>query len=353
MVLQHQRYRTFWVVVIHVMLWALLGFVLLFYPPLTWDVNLPLTFWIKQIGIMLFLLVIFYANYWHFTPSFLFRSRYAVYFLCLLGAILIGQLINHLLNNLLSFAEFVERVQMRPPPRESHLIDGFILMLSLLVLGISTAVAAVLQWQKDAHLSAELQKQQIAAELSFLKAQINPHFFFNTLNNIYSLSFSDVELSREALHKLSRMMRYLLYETQQNEASLKREIAFLQDHIELMCLRLHENNQVRFVAPGLETDHRIAPMLLLPFVENALKHGISAVKNTLTLITLKVQEGRLSMMVENDIVQEQRSLTEHGGIGLQNTKRRLELLYPGHYTLSHHKDARAKRYVVHLTMELS
>lgn len=353
MKIQNQRYKTLWVILIHAMLWILLGFVLLFYPPLSWGVSLPIAFWVKQVCSMFFLVLIFYANYFYFTPIFLFKDRLPLYFLWLFMAVFVGQFINHFLNSILSFGQLMESLQRRPPPREFRFVDGFILLLNLLVLGISTAVSAVLQWQRDARTGEELQKQQISAELSFLKAQINPHFFFNTLNNIYSLSFTDVELSQEALHKLSRMMRYLLYETQQNEASLQREIAFLKDHIELMSLRLHENNQVRFVEPQLQGDCKIAPMLLLPFVENALKHGISATKQTLTLIQLDVRDKVLHMKVENDIAKQQQIPSDRGGIGLQNTKRRLELLYPGKYALTNLRDPKSERYIVNLTLNLS
>ncbi|WP_051293193.1 sensor histidine kinase [Olivibacter sitiensis] len=350
---KQQQYKTLWIVVIHGMLWALLGFVLLFYPPLSWNVELPFVFWVKQCLSMFLLAVIFYLNYFVVTPNYLFQDKLGRFFVFILLFLVSLQVLNYAISNLLSFDQMMASVRHRPPPREFRLIDSFVLMLSLLVLGISTAIAAVQRWQKDARLGEELQKQQIEAELSFLKGQINPHFFFNTLNSIYSLSYTDVELSREALHKLSRMMRYLLYETQQNLVSLKKEIDFLRDHIALMSLRLHSNNQIEFREPKMDKDFMIAPMLLLPFVENALKHGISTSKHTHILIDLEILSPHtLHLRVENDTFQEQKLMQESGGIGLQNTKRRLDLQYPSKYTLSHGKDEQ-HRYIVDLKLDLS
>lgn len=348
-----QQYKTLWIIVIHGMLWCLLGFVLLFYPPLSWNVQLPFVFWVKQCFSMLLLALIFYLNYFVVTPRYLFQERLSKFFSIILLLITCLQVFHYFISYVLSFDQMMATVRHRPPPREFHVIDGFILMLSLLVLGISTAVAAVQRWQKDARLSEELQKQQIAAELAFLKGQINPHFFFNTLNNIYALSYTDVELSREALHKLSRMMRYLLYETQQNLVSLKKEIAFLKDHIALMSLRLHANNQIEFNEPKLTKDFMIAPMLLLPFVENALKHGVSMKEHTRIVIDLQILPSSiLHLKVENDIFREPKLMQESRGIGLQNTKRRLDLQYAAKYTLSHMKNEQ-HRYVVDLKLNLS
>lgn len=302
---------------------------------------------------MLLLALVFYLNYFVVTPRYLFQDRLGKFFSIILLLIVCLQVFHSLISYALSFDQIMDSVRHRPPPREFHVVDGFVLMLSLLVLGISTAVGAVQRWQKDVRLSEELQKQQIAAELAFLKGQINPHFFFNTLNNIYSLSYTDVALSREALHKLSRMMRYLLYETQQNLVSLKKEIAFVRDHIALMSLRLQTNNQIEFREPELAKDFMIAPMLLLPFVENALKHGVSTKEPARIVIDLQILPASvLHLRVENDVFQEPKLMQESGGIGLQNTKRRLDLQYASKYSLSYRKNDQ-HRYVVDLKLNLS
>lgn len=344
--------RTLGIIFTHILLWVLLGFILVFYPPLSWGIKLPTAFWIKHVSIILLLVIIFYSNYLIFTPHLLFKNKRLLFILWLLVALIFGQCLIFLLERWLDFQTVMANAR-QGPPRHDAFIDGFTLMFSLLVLGISTTVAAVRQWQLEARLKDELQKQQIASELSFLKAQINPHFFFNTLNNIYALSFSDVELSREALHKLSRMMRYLLYETTQNETSLLQELKFLKDHIELMKLRLQANNQVIYVEPLLSRDYKIAPMLLLPFVENAFKHGIRATRSSEIRIEVSVKQQTLHFRVSNTLQEKISSSLEGSGIGLQNTKRRLNLLYPERHRLAIHKVANDTMYQVDLTLILS
>jgi LytS/YehU family sensor histidine kinase len=149
-----------------------------------------------------------------------------------------------------------------------------------MALGIGTSITAVQKSQKDTLLRQEeallrksLEQQKTDSELSFLKAQINPHFFFNTLNNIYALTMINVESSRQVLLKLSRMMRYVLYETQKDGVLLSQEIAFVQDYIELMQLRLTDKVEVIFKRPTPLKEVTIAPMLRLPFVEKPPSTG--------------------------------------------------------------------------------
>ncbi|GAA4794253.1 histidine kinase [Olivibacter ginsenosidimutans] len=345
--------KTIWIIFTHLLLWGLLGFLLLFYPPLTWGIKLPPVFWAKQSYVILSLGIIFYANYLFFTPKLLFSQRSALFILWLLVAIAFEQYIVFGIDQWLNFHEIMATVRQRPP-RHPDIIDGFMLMMTLLVLGISTSIAAVRQWQRDVQLKEALQRQQIASELSFLKAQINPHFFFNTLNTIYALSYNDVELSRQALHKLSRMMRYLLYETQQHQTSLVQELKFMKDHIELMQLRLHPNNEVIYRELTLTRDYTIAPMLLLPFVENAFKHGIRATKPSSIIIDVRLEQNTLYLEVSNTLHEGSTPAMEEGsGIGLQNTKRRLNLLYPNKHKLTIEKSTDHSIYQVKLMLTLS
>jgi len=343
--------RTIGLIFTHVLLWCLLGFVLFVYPPLTWNVRLPAVFWVRHLYLIGSLGVVFYLNSLWFTPKLLFRDKRILFLVWILTAILIEQCFSVLLDNRLHFSEIMAQFGRHRPKRED-LFDEFMLMMTLLALGISTSVAVVKQWQQDARLKDELQKQQIASELAFLKAQINPHFFFNTLNTIYALSYTDVDLSREALHKLSRMMRYLLYEIPQHETTLSQEIKFIKDHIELMKLRLNANNEVIFHEPILERDLHIAPMLLLPFVENAFKHGISTKNPSKILVDIEVDERNLRLRVSNTLQENNPSNLEGNGIGLQNTKRRLNLLYPNKHRLMIKKDMQEGLYQVELTLTL-
>ena len=171
-----------------------------------------------------------------------------------------------------------------PPPASSPTqrrhIDTPTIIISALVLVIGTSITVIQKWQKDKQEREELEKEKVTSELSFLKAQINPHFFFNTLNNIYALTQVDADEAGKAIHQLSRMMRYLLYETQQGQTMLSQEIAFVKDYISLMQLRLTDAVKVIIDTPAHLLDMPMAPMMLLPFVENAFKHGVSATQQS-------------------------------------------------------------------------
>ncbi|RZK30874.1 MAG: sensor histidine kinase, partial [Hymenobacter sp.] len=203
----------------------------------------------------------------------------------------------------------------------------------------------------------ELERRQVATELSLLKAQINPHFFFNTLNNIYALTLLDGERARAALHRLSRMMRYVLYETTAGHTRLSQEISFLRDYIELMHLRLTDQVQVVFEAPTdpAAPDPYIAPMLFQPYVENAFKHGVSALTPSCITISLRQPSAQqVEMCVRNTLlpVRPNADADEPGGIGLANTQRRLDLLYPGRHALRTTTPTLTNEYEVCLSLNL-
>src|SRR5580698_6267334 len=143
-----------------------------------------------------------------------------------------------------------------------------------------------------------------SSELSFLKAQINPHFFFNTLNNIYALTLVNADTSRKAIHQLSRMMRYVLYDTQNSTTLLSQEVAFIKDYISLMQLRLTDVVKIDFKSPGALKDLAIAPMIFLPFIENAFKHGVSATQPSNINIAVKQNNNTIELEVVNTIIKE-------------------------------------------------
>ena len=201
-----------------------------------------------------------------------------------------------------------------------------------MVLGISTSFAMLQHWQKAAQHKQKLEQDKTMAELAMLKAQINPHFFFNSLNSIYSLTYTDIEDSRNALHTLSRMMRYLLYSTEERTTLLK-EADFMKDFIALMKLRANKKLTITTNIPEKIHDYPIVPMLLLPLVENAFKHGVHATDKSEIHIKLRQQENNLEFEVENTFF-EKTATTDQGGIGLTNTKRRLHLIYPNKHSLT-------------------
>ncbi|MCF0069438.1 histidine kinase [Dyadobacter sp. CY261] len=346
------------VVAMHLLAWALLGFVLVFYQPLSWGVSLPPVFWAKQFLNFGLLVALFYFNSHYLVPRYLLQNRIFIFILWVVALVVLMLVIGKMADQHLEIRRHMEQVMPRPRhhggPRPRHMIDGILLMTTLLVIGVSTSMAVIQRWQADAQLRDAVEKQNISSELALLKAQINPHFFFNTLNNIYALSYTNVEESREATLTLSRMMRYLLYETQQDHAPLSREFAFIDDYIELMKLRVQSSNNVQYTRDEAIPDYPIAPMLLLPFIENAFKHGIDASQRSEIRIHAGLSGGTLNLRVENHIFPAQRVAgTETGGIGLSNTRRRLDLLYPHKHQLEMRTDERENTYTVNLTVNLA
>lgn len=343
---------------IHIMVWGLLGFMLLLFHPLSWPVTLPSQFWVRQGFLFCLLVGVFYLNARVLVPRLLFQHRIGWFIACMVLSAFVIMLIIQVIESWLNLPVLMHQAfnpdEDAPQKTKTFSFNIFVLLITLLVLGISTSVAAVQKWQKDTQLRQNLEKQKISTELSFLKAQINPHFFFNTLNNIYVLTTIDVEAARQALHKLSRMMRYVLYETQRDTTLLSQEIAFVQDYIELMQLRLTDKVKVTFEKPNHLADAVIAPMLLLPFVENSFKHGVSATQPSHIHIAIEVQNDKLQMEVKNTMFNGKRvNYDESNGIGLSNTRRRLDLLYPEHYKLLVNKSTDEHEYHVQLTVDLS
>jgi len=348
-------------ILIQILIWLVLGLALMFYQPFPGDIAVPRQLWIKQAIVLGTLAGAYYLNAFVLVPVFLLKSRtgyYLLFMVLLLAGILT---INNFSDKWLNIHPLMDAAfhQHGPPrPRRDHAgshFDAVTLMIAALVLGISTSVTTIQKWQTDKQHNQVLQQEKTSSELSFLKAQINPHFFFNTLNNIYALTHINVDNSRKAIHQLSRMMRYLLYETQQATTLLSQEIAFIKDYISLMQLRLTDAVVVEFQSPELLKDVPVAPMIFLPFVENAFKHGISATRlSTITIIITQDEDKTLQLTVQNSVFKDQSlSLDEYSGIGLNNTRRRLDLLYPGKYELLINELAADNKYYVHLTINLT
>ena len=341
--------------IFHLLGWGFFALFLM-WQPISWQIQLPASFWIKQ-GVLLSLLVaIFYLNVYIWFPRFLSKNRYIPFILLnvmtvIMLAFTIEQVqtaLNHRKNMHAAFEEAKEA----NGPKKKDRIDYWSLLTALMIISVSTSVAAVQNVQRDKQTRQNLEQEKINSELSFLKAQINPHFFFNTLNNIYALTVIDVEAAQKALHKLSRLMRYVLYETQHGTVLLSQEIAFAQDYIELMQLRLTDKVKVVLEPPIPLHDVSIAPMLFLPFIENAFKHGVSAVQPSYIEIKIWQQDNKVFVDVRNTLFTEKRTvLDESNGIGLINTQRRLDLLYPGKYQLDVNENSEEKEFEVRLELE--
>ncbi|WP_026953385.1 sensor histidine kinase [Algoriphagus mannitolivorans] len=349
-------------ILVHLLGWIMLCVVLLLLSPLSWkmgEVSLPYQFWLKQIFLIGILITIFYSNSSILVPNVLLKGKNYLYLLIIiLGAVLFYGLIVYF-EQFTGYGRAMHQVfnPEKPfnPGRRWLPGDVFQLLLYVISIGLSTSVALVQKWQKDDALRREMDRQRINTELSYLKAQINPHFFFNTLNNIYALTNLDVSKAQEALLKLSRMMRYVLYENQKNETLLSKEIKFIEDYIELMKMRLSSKVKLNIQIEEPKEDLIIAPMLLLPFLENCFKHGVSSQQESEILIKVEIMGDTLFFETRNHIfpVNQDSPEAHENGIGLTNTKRRLDLIYPEKHRLKFGKDESKQEYWVNLTINLA
>jgi len=210
-------------------------------------------------------------------------------------------------------------------------------------------------WFSVSELEKELlekEKQKTEVELKALKAQINPHFFFNTLNSIYSMALDKDERLPGTILQLSDLMRYFLYESKDNFVPLEKELAVADNYIALQKIRSGEQLSIEIIKQGYVNGQKIAPLLLITFLENAFKHGAKGSSgNTFIKLDIKVEKNKLNFTIENNKGLIDKVNTEdHNGLGLENVKRQLELLYPGKHLLNI-KDA-ADRFVVALQLSL-
>jgi len=345
-------------IMIHLLIWGVFGMIY-FFQPKTLNITLPYQFWIKQFIIFGLLIIAYYLNSFLLVPEFLLKNHNGVYFLLIVGIGAVIVALNIYLDDWLNLPKLMSAAFHKSGPPKHHKgrdysWDLAMAALIALVLGVSTSITATQKAQKDRQVHQEMEQDKISSELSFLKAQINPHFFFNTLNNIYALTYVNADTSRKAIHQLSRMMRYVLYDTQNSTTQLSQEIAFIKDYISLMQLRLTDAVKIDLTTPAVLKDIAVAPMIFLPFVENAFKHGVSTTQPSYIAIQIDQKATILELNVVNTIFKEQsNNLEEASGIGLNNTKRRLDLLYPGKYELLINENTADNIYNVHLTLDLS
>ncbi len=204
----------------------------------------------------------------------------------------------------------------------------------MLVTGVSTGYGFITYLVDQEKARQEEQQERLKSELSFLRSQISPHFIFNILNSIVYLIRSRSELAEPVTIKLSELMRYMLYQSEDAQVPLDKEIGYLENYVELQRIRFGEDVDIQLKIDGDTYSHVIEPMLMIPFVENAFKHGVGMIADPVIDIELKLNSGDLRFRVRNKIAPETSDDKDFSsGIGLRNVRRRLELLYPGTHQL--------------------
>jgi two-component system LytT family sensor kinase len=282
--------------------------------------------WIDRISYVYFI-GLFYFNALVLTPRFLYRRRYLLYTLILLGLwILKGCLFYPLLK--LVHPEMVSEYKVG---LSTYMIGNFFVLLFFVAL--STSYQTIKDKLTSERLVQEKQEENLKTELSFLRSQISPHFMFNVLNNIVALVRMKSDKLEPTIFKLSSLMRYMLYQSDDQRISLEKEAEYLQSYIDLQQMRVGEKVRLHVSMKIGPEPFTIEPMLLIPFIENAFKHGTGYMEHPQIDIHLSVTDGLLYFTVRNRFNVEQETKDSTSGIGLTNVKRRLNLLYGNEYDL--------------------
>ncbi|MBC7418628.1 MAG: sensor histidine kinase [Pedobacter sp.] len=290
--------------------------------------------WITYIGFGVLNISLFYINYLILIPEFLKkRKQYGIYLLCFFGLLAIAILIKAIvaaLNPDDILVQFREATGKREIPIASYVaiagfVSGFFLISSALVFFTT-------DWFTTQRITREAEMESREMELQFLKSQLNPHFLFNSLNNIYSLAYQKSEKTADAVMKLSEIMRYMIYESNTPTVTLSKEVDYLTSYIELQKIRFKDGAFVELTINGEIDDQRIVPLMLISFVENAFKHGIVNDPLDPVRINITANQKILHFSVVNK--KTKRNKDAQGGVGLMNVERRLQLVYPDRYKLN-------------------
>ena len=298
-------------------------------------------FW-RQASVMTAFMVVFYVNYLYLIDKFLYKQKTTTYiFINLLLIIVVGSLMYYAQDYIISLnlEGRTRRYRRRYQKTQYVFILRNIFSLALIV-GVSVGIKMSARWAKVEGERKELEKAKTEAELKNLKSQINPHFLLNTLNNIYALIEFNPSKAQTAVEELSKLLRHLLYDNNETYVPLQKEVEFIKNYIELMRIRLSKNVKLTTnieVLPGSPT--RIAPLIFISLIENAFKHGVSGNKDSFIDIQLKeTTNGEIEFICKNSAFPKTESDKSGSGIGLNQVKRRLELLYPGQHSWTQRMD---------------
>lgn len=329
----------------HVFIWACFC-ILIIYPMVSQSRPVPSNL-IAGLGMGMLL---FYVNYFLVLPELLLKRNIQIYLavsVCLI--ISAAFLVNFIFTPEIP-ADFPERIRSRMARKHNDLWNPRVFM-SISFIGITYIISAMLrmytEWKKNEDLRKIVEKQKIQSELQFLKTQLNPHFLFNSLNAIYALSVKKSPDTSQAIVNLSELMRYMLYEADKDLVPLNKELEYIKSYVQLQRLRLSDSENVTLQISGEEKNKVIPPLLFISFIENAFKYGTDYKGKTNVRINLLLRDKSIQLRVTNKIGVFKEP-TKSSGVGLQNIKNRLKLLYPLAHELIVNNDGRT--YSVSLTL---
>ena len=264
---------------------------------------------------------LFYLNAFYLYPKLLNRKTWWLYIICLLAIIIISGMAK------------VFVLQLDPDFQFTAVNKRLIFFPLVPFLFASIIYALVYDRIRFERMEKEARAQRLDAELKLLRSQVSPHFLFNMLTNMVSMARLQSNLLEPSLIRLSELLRYMLYESNEEKIAITSEIEHIENYVSLQQLRFGEDVKVSLQIQNDYPEGMIEPMLLVPFIENAFKHGIGMVKDPFIQITLTVKEQLLNFTVVNNYNPGNQSKDKHSGIGLSNVKNRLELLYANNYQL--------------------
>ena len=303
-------------------------------------------FWIP----IFFYGVIFYANYFLFVDKLLFTKKTLQFVTVNILIITAFVLLKEWVEN-----SFFQELIRKPTDRNGADAPPFRMMFYIQMLSymaplfLSIAMKTTKRWVKTESEQKESANIKLQSELQHLHYQLQPHFFFNSLNNIYSLVDISPDQAKKSIHSLSKLMRYMLYETNMEQVPLSKEIDFMKKYIDLMKLRVSDKTEVNYNFPSLETGIMISPLLFISLIENAFKHGVSASKESCIDINMTTEDKTIVFEIKNNNFPKKRDDKSGSGIGLQNLEKRLGLLYSHkHKFITNVKD---DQFIAHLEIE--
>ena len=281
------------------------------------------------------MILFFYGNYYWFIPEIFLKKKHMIYASIVCVAFIVIILLPSILTGHAPWQDLPAppHVKMVPRPPESGLFSIVKQNMHNILLFLSVVLFSVLIRVRERLFTVERLKNQI--EVSSLKNQINPHFLFNTLNAIYASALND-GASRTASNilKLSGLMRYTMENIDHRLVPLEKELNYINDYIQLQKMRLDEHTKLSYNISGNPAANKIAPLILIPFIENAFKHGVNPDKDSLIDIDIEIKAAHLLLRVSNMKVRATLHQHEKSGRGIENAKSRLKLLYPSAHTLS-------------------
>ena len=268
------------------------------------------------------LIFLVYVNLRVLIPRFLEQGKYLLYTLS----------IPALLLTTYGLHEFTFEVLLPILPTEFYMVSFTEWQVLLTIFMIYLVLTTLIKLSKSWYILQQVEKEKLSIELNSLKAQVNPHFLFNSLNSIYSQALTKSDQTAETVLELSNLLRYMLYEVGDDLVPVSKELEMLENYIELQKLRVENSTHVSFEVKGDVGNAKIAPLLVFPLVENAFKHGLKGdSEDAFVKITMTIQDQITFEVSNNRGHVDDMEQGKYGGIGLENVKRRLELIYPNRY----------------------